>query len=225
MKTIASRLTNISVFIIMTFITNACDSDEGDVGRVVVGRSNVLFSLNELQYQDPYVVQVTDIDGSAIANVSVTVSLKNISYNKGVYQRTDSGWVSIITATCTAEDINNNGFIEPGEDINNNERLDPTNAATITAHPKLEPTFQSGTNLIVTDESGFGYFSITYPKSESLWSRVEVKVNASIKGTEQDAFFTQTLLVLEDDISDESVDPPGGVLSSYGQSTDCINEN
>jgi len=225
MKTIFCRITNISAFLIIVSIVTACGSDENEVGRVVVGRSNVLFSLNELQYQDPYVVQVSDVDGNAIANVSVTVSLKNISYNKGTYQRTESGWTGFITATCSAEDINNNGFIEPGEDINNNARLDPTNAATITAHPELEPTFQAGTNSIVTDESGFGYFSITYPKSESLWSRIEVKVNASIKGTEQDAFFTQTLLVLDEDISDETIDPPGGVVSSYGQSADCINEN
>jgi len=225
MKIIFNRIINIPAFLIIVSIVTACGGDESEVGRVVVGRSSVLFSLNELQYQDPYVVQVSDVDGNAIANASISVSLKNISYNKGAYQRSESGWISIITATCSAEDINNNGFIEPGEDINNNARLDPTNAATITAHPKLEPTFQAGTNTIVTDESGFGYFSITYPKSESLWSRIEVKVNASIKGTEQDAFFTQTLLVLEEDVSDETIDPPGGVVSSYGQSTDCINEN
>ena len=205
-------------------IVTACGSNE-DAARIVIGSSNTITELNSLQYQSSYVVQVTDTDGSSAPSTRVKISLKSILYNKGQYQTTGSGWVAIIAIECAVEDVNNNGVLDAGEDINGNGRLDPTNAATIGAHPSLQPTVTPGTNSIVTDESGFGYFSLIYPKSEANWTGLEIAVTAKVSGTEKAAVIAETLPVLLVDVSDETVAPPGGVESTYGVASICSDAN
>ncbi|VAW68984.1 hypothetical protein MNBD_GAMMA09-1951 [hydrothermal vent metagenome] len=207
----------------LLFLT-ACGGDE-DAARIVVGNSNTVSELNSLQYQSPYVVQVTDTNGRAAPNTSVDVNVRNTFYKKGQYQTTGSGWQAVIAIECTAEDLNNNGVLDAGEDINGNGVLDPTNAATIAAHPSLEPTITVGSNTIITDDSGFGYFSLVYPKSEANWTVLEISVTAKVSGSERISVIEEILPVLDVDISDEATPPPGGVESSYGVANNCSDAN
>ena len=201
-----------------------CGSTE-DASRIVLGTGNSISELNELQYQLPFNVQVTDNDGNPAENTVVTIKLRNLQYNKGSYQATADGWNPVYSATCDAEDVNNNGVLEAGEDINGNGRLDPTNPATISAHPNETPTFDPITGTIITDENGFGYFSITYPQSEALWVRVRLTASAEVSGTEATEVFEHTLFVLVDDLADTSVSPPGGRESKYGVADNCSDPN
>lgn len=207
-----------AVILPVLMILQACGSDDGGAARIVVGTSSVIEDLNVLQYQKPYVVQVTDIDGNAAPNTRVTISMKNLSYALGSYTRAEDGWIILPTdyAVCAAEDINNNGVLDAGEDSNANGILDPTNAASIAAHPSLTPTFEAGFNSIVTNEFGFAYFSLTYPKSEANWNVVEISVFAEVSGTENVEKLAITLPVALVDLTDVDIDPPGGEDSSYG---------
>jgi hypothetical protein len=198
-----------------------CDSeDDGD--RILIGNTNVTYELDQLQYQDQFVVQVSDPDGAPSANSIVTLQLTPLSYNKGRYIATDDRWEAEISAVCASEDTNDNGALEPVEDINGNGVLDP-DVPTLTAHPEKTPTIAPGSNIVVTDASGFGYFAITYPKSEALWSKILVTAEASDSLPGNTATYELTLPVLIKDISDLTTVPPGGVTSPYGVADDCTN--
>jgi hypothetical protein len=212
------------LLIALAFMLAACGSDE-QASRIVLGTGNQISVLNELQYQKSFSVQVSDNDGNPAGGTAVTVRLRNLNYYKGYYVVSGDSWVAVYSTICDAEDINNNGVLQAGEDINGNGRLDPTNAATISAHPSETPTFTPGTGTIVTDENGFGYFSITYPKSEALWVKVRLTASADVAGTESSEIYESTLAVLVTDLSSTSVTPPGGVESKYGVAVDCSNAN
>ena len=206
----------------------SCDSDD-DGDRVLIGNTNVLYELDQLQYQDQFVVQVSNPDGAPSANSIVTLKLSPLSYNKGRYVLIDTDlppdgtpnrWVAEISTVCASEDINDNGALDADEDINGNGVLDP-DVPTLTAHPEKTPTIAPGSNVVVTDESGFGYFAITYPKSEATWSSVLVSAEASDGLPGNIATYQLDLPVLTKDLSDPTTVPPGGEASPYGVASDC----
>lgn len=206
----------------------ACDSDD-DGNRVLIGNSNVMFELGDLQYQEQFAVQVTDSNGAPSPNTTVTISLSPTSYNKGAYVETDTDnppdgtpdqWSALITAVCASEDINRNGALDAGEDVNGNGFLDP-DVPTLTAHPDKTPTITPGSDIVITDANGFGYFAITYPKSEALWSSVLVTVEANDGLPGNIASYQLDLRALVKDLTDLSIDPPSGGPSPYGTAADC----
>jgi len=207
-----------TVILPVLILLQACGSDDGGAARIVIGTSSVIEDLNVLQYQKPYVIQVTDIDGNASPNTRVTIVMKNLSYALGFYTKTGDGW-TILGANytvCDAEDTNNNAVLDAGEDKNSSGFLEPTNAASIAAHPTETPTLEAGFNNVVTDDSGFAYFSLTYPKSEANWNIVEISASAKVSGTENVEKLSITLPVSLADLEDEDINPPGGTNSSYG---------
>lgn len=175
-----------------------------------------MYEENIVQYSLPIVVQVTRNDERAAPNVTVEIKARPTVYYKGVWYKEDSDtdgtpdrWGVSVSAICPVEDINNNSNLDPGEDINNNGTLEPTYAVTINEHPGLTPTVNPVTGRILTDETGFGYFVITYPKSEGKWSGIVITATAKVDGTEEAATFALTLPVLVDDVTDLSIAPPG----------------
>ena len=209
----------------------ACDSDDSNDSRVVLGTRNEIFELGILQYQTPFVVQVTDADSNPAPGATVTFKLKPLSFFKGDYIATDTDndllaepdqWVPTASAPeCITEDTNGNGALDSGEDIDGDLVLDPSNSATITAHPDKTPTIVPGTATLVTDENGFGYLAVTYPKSEAAWVRMQMtaEVQDSLPGnTVTHTFMLQVLLA---DVQDLTVAPPGGQTSPYGNAADC----
>ncbi|MGB5278442.1 MAG: hypothetical protein WBO16_11205 [Gammaproteobacteria bacterium] len=206
----------------------SCDS-ENEGNRVLIGNSNILYDLDQLQYQEQFVVQVSDPDGGPSPNTIVTLKLTPVSYNKGLYVPTDidlppdgtvDRWVPDLSAVCASEDTNDNGALDAGEDTNNNGFLDP-DVPTLTAHPEKTPTIAPGSNIVLTDDNGFGYFAITYPKSEALWSSILVTAEASDGLAGNTATYNLDLRVLIKDISDLTIDPPGGDSSPYGTAANC----
>lgn len=209
----------------------ACGSSDEDAVRITLGAADSLLTLNELQYQQAFVVQVTDANMNPAPGTKVTITARSLQYFKGSYVPYDSSgdgtadrWAVTYTASCAAEDSNHNGVLETGEDINNNGYLEPTNPITISAHPSETPTISAGTGELVTDDSGFGYFVTTYPKSQALWTRVRLTASADVAGTENNEIYDFTLFVLESDISNLLVSPPGGTASRYGTSASCTDD-
>lgn len=225
----------ISVLSVISALMMSCGSDDGPK-RLVLGTGNEMYEDNLVQYSLPLVVQVTRDDERAAANVSVEIKVRPTHYYKGEWFKDDSDgdtipdrWNVAVYATCVAEDINNDSYLDPAEDINTNGTLEPTYAVTINAHPDLIPTLNPVTGRIVTDATGFGYFVITYPKSEGKWSRVLISATAKVDGTEEQETFAVTLPVLVDDISDLTIAPPGNFNTvppldgPYGAAGVCIN--
>ena len=226
-----SILLRLFAIYLVSFLVVSCGSDE-DASRIVLGTSNsILTTANGLQYQDPFVVQVTDVDGNAAPYSVVTIKVIPLQYFKGFYTKTDTTtpadgtldeWViQSYQATCDTEDLNLNGFLEPGEDINNNLTLEPTNSATVTPHPSLAPTINTLTGRLVTDETGFGYFALTYPTSEANWVHVRVTATATVAGSEETEVYEYTLPVADSDVSNTDISPPGGASSKYGTAIVC----
>lgn len=218
------RLNKIMPFIMLSVLLTACDTEE-DAARIVIGESNIIHEFNESQYQWPFVVQVTDLNGKPAPFTPVTITVKHTLYGVGSYFGTDDGWAvsSVVGAGnpyprifCRAEDLNNNGVLDAGEDVNTSGELEPTNSSTLTAHPELTPTITAGSNVLITDASGFGYFSLTYPKSEGNWSGYKVTARATVLGTEDTATSEGILPVSLADVSDTDITPPGGTTSAYG---------
>lgn len=210
---------------------SSCDStDNGN--RVSLGVSSSLYELGSLQYQEEFAVQVSTPDGAPSANSIVTIKLSPISYNKGAYKAIDSepqdgtvdSWSPEVLVVCNSEDTNGNGALDAGEDINGNGVLDP-DVPTLTTHPDKTPTITAGSNVLVTDENGFGYFAITYPKSEGAWSRVLVRAESSDGLPGNVATYELNLGVLVTDLEDLTIAPPGGGPSPYGTAADCTDPN
>jgi hypothetical protein len=210
----------------------SCDSED-DGNRVLIGNSNIMFELGNLQYQEQFAVQVSDPNGAPSPNTSVTIKLTPISYNKGQYVATDTDtpldgtldrWVAVLSTVCASEDSNGNGALDAGEDVNANGFLDP-DVPTLTAHPDKTPTLTAGTNIVITDDNGFGYFAITYPKSEALWSSVLVTAEANDGLPGNTATYNLGLRVLVKDVTDLTIDPPSGGPSPYGTAAVCTDPN
>ena len=211
----------LSVIIGIMVVLAGCASDD-DVPRtskVVLSIGDKITALNDLQYQLPVVVQVAELDGAAIPDATVSLSIKTTGFYKGTYQQAATSWVQDITVTCLPEDANNNGVLDPGEDVNNNGLLEP-NIPSITSNSTETPTLNPGTQKLETDENGFGFFSITYPKAEGTW--VDVELTALVSGglPENRAVQSFSLLVLKAEVEEVEVFHPF-VFSPYGESADC----
>ena len=223
-----NRLIKLLTLVFILACCSSCDSDD-DGNRILIGNANSMFELGALQYQEQFAVQVSDPDGAPSPNASVTIKLTPVTYNKGQYVPTDiddppdgtlDRWVPNVSAVCDTEDTNDNGALDGGEDINGNGVLDP-DVPTLTEHPDKIPTITPGSNVLITDENGFGYFAITYPKSEGAWSSVRVTADVSDGLPGNTATYTLDLRVLIKDISDLTIDPPSGGPSPYGTASDC----
>jgi hypothetical protein len=234
------KTTHLLTLIITSTLLISCGSDNGPK-RIVIGTGNDMYEDNDVQYSLPMVVQVTRDDEHAAANVLVKLTAHPVSYFKGTWIEYDSDadgtpdiwWPDADTTSttlqdfeCASEDANHNSYLEVGEDINGNGTLEPTHTSTINAHPSLTPTVVSTTGQLVTDSTGNGYFVLTYPKSEALWSRVEVSAEVSVDGTEDTETYTLILPVLRDDVTDLTIAPPGGFsghVGPYGAVNNCAN--
>lgn len=225
-------------FIMTVVLLSACDSIEEEAAFIQLGADDQLTSLAGLQYQLAFVVQVSDVDGNPVADSSVRIRIVPLTYRKGNYVWLDANNATTTLAAdadswglgvylidyidCPAEDSNHNAILDAGEDVNGNLILEPSNPATLTAHPSELPTLNPLTNRIVTNETGFGYFSITYPESVASWTSVRVIASTKVSGTESTQTLDLDLLPIKSDLEDTDVTPPGGSTASpYGTTLDC----
>lgn len=225
-----STLSKILTIISLLFFLAACESDDDGSpdSRVVISSGDTIIPLNDLQYQLPLVVQVANSNGSPVANTSVSFRLTTTNYFKGFYTHTDIDsppddttdlWIKSANFGCPAEDSNDNGILDAGEDTNSNGLLDPE-TPTITSHPSETPTILGGTSTLITDENGFGYFSLSYPKTEASWVSVRITATAQDGLPENKDIEEFQLFVLLADLDPED-DPPAFASSPYGFTADC----
>jgi hypothetical protein len=169
---------------------------------MALGTNNLPTASNALQYQLQFVVQVTDINGNAVANVPVALSILSDDYYKGS-RTAGSPWTTTPSFACTNEDANRNGILDVAEDFNTNGRLDAGNIAVVT--PATATTGADGSAIV----------TVTYQKSYAYWLDVTLSAKASVAGTE--SVRSSGFLLpgrVEDFIAANT--PPPGVVSPFG---------
>lgn len=183
----------------------------GQAVFISIGAGNTMTPLDSTTYADPRNVVITDATGAPVANQVVTLSVIPITYYKGRYVTTGSGWAPATAATCANEDLNFDGVIQAGEDINGNGRLDPGNPVTLSSA------------TVTTGSNGFASFSVLFGKNFGNWLNVRLRVTTKVNGTESKAEQFYRLNVLQSDVANESIAPPGGGPSPFGQGNTCNN--
>lgn len=184
----------------------------GDALFISIGIGSTLTVLDAVTYQKDFSVYVTDANGVAAANRSVTVSVFPPTYGKGslAYNLLLARWVYAAAPTgCANEDLNRNGILDGGEDINGNGQLDPGLPVA------LSPA------TLTTDANGYATFQMRFGKNYAWWLTTEVKARALVGGTESSRTATYDLEMTAADVA--SPGTPPNVVSPFGQATLCTN--
>jgi hypothetical protein len=180
---------------------------------ITIAANNTIEKLST-QYRKTFSVQVSDSNGSPVANQSLTVSVWPSVYYKGEmqYSATDNVWVPIISATCANEDTNRDGKLDAGEDFNSNGVLTPG-----------QPGLVSPANL-TTDAAGNAEFKVTYGQQYAYWIDFDLTAKATVAGTESGAFFLFKAVALASDMTDKNV-APAAATNPLGRASSCADKN
>jgi hypothetical protein len=162
-------------------------------------------------YQKEFAVQVTDANGAAVANKSVTLAVVPQFYRKGVLAfATGEGWTYAPGAVsqCNNEDINRNGRLDAGEDFNNNGTLEPGGPVSLSRA------------TVTTDASGLATFMVQYGENFALWVGTRITATSTVGGTESSASMDYVLRGAAGDYTNRNI-APAGAVSPFGTDTDC----
>lgn len=190
---------------------------------ISIGRGVLLSQTTDPVYKKEFSVYVTDANGAAVPNKTVSLSVWPELYMKGFYTisappgSTTPIWLqgpapAGITATCANEDVNRNGILDSGEDVNGNGKLDPGLPIVVTP------------SSVTTDSGGFATFYLQYGKNFATWLNTTITARATAAGTESvqtQGWITEALAA---DISNIQVTPPF-TTSPFGQASSCSNPN
>ncbi len=198
---------------------------------VRIGAGDKVFKTDDPPvYIYKYAVVVSDSTGNAVKNAEVQVRLTPTRYQIGSLCKTD-----LTTNACSAtgteyrinlvgtqvfpsEDVGTpspggpsasgyrDGVCQQGEDLNGDRQLTPGNVASVTS-------------TVVTDASGVGTISVTYPKQFGLWTTVIMEATIKVGGSEGAASDEFILPVPAEDLQNVSV-TPAFFFSPYPYSTE-----
>ena len=187
---------------------------------IALGTGNVISNLDPQTYKKDWVVYVTDANGVAVPNITLTIKVLPLQYGKGTLTFQGSGWTySSNYVTCANEDngagvTSNayNGILDPGEDFNGNGALEPGNVISVTTSSSTTAT---STGILTTDSTGRGTVSLIYAESYAPWVQVKLRAEAVVTGTES---FKEAIFWVSgaaEDFSSATV-PPAGAVSPFG---------
>jgi len=199
-----SGLPNENVFYADTYVTigNTATS-------IVIGTTNVIseeFAGDPplaIGYALPISILVVDSNSNPIPNATVNLGAYTLTFSTG-YERDpldtkiydeDGNYLKegvdgpdpVYTGTFTNEDLNRNGFLDPGEDRNGNGRLDPGSVASLPLK-------------VVTDNDGLAAFELKYAKGFGNWATVEIIASTQVYGDLTTAKLVVPLAVLAGDV-------------------------
>ncbi|WP_254798715.1 Ig-like domain-containing protein [Janthinobacterium lividum] len=180
---------------------------------ISAGSGNALDASDSSTYRKTYSVFVTDAAGNPVPDVIITAAAWPRYYYKGYlqYSQAAQSWVVAAALKCDNEDRDRSGTFNPNNDLNLNGRLDPGIPLNLSTGGK-------------TDSSGTALVTLTYPRDRAHWLDVELTIRGNSSGTEA-TYVGYTLLPgLATDFNRVDISPPG-VISPYGQATDCRNPN
>lgn len=181
---------------------------------IALGTGNVISNLDEQTYKKDWVVYVTDSNGVAVPNISLTIKVLPIDYRKGslVFGGGSWGYNPGNPLPCQNEDQNYNGALDAGEDFNADGRLEPGNVIAVTT-AQTQTAASSG--IAKTGADGRATITLLYAESYAPWVKVKLVAQAIVAGTESS---TQAIFVVTGAASDftSATVPPAGAVSPFG---------
>jgi len=178
---------------------------------ISMGTGNSIIEVDNLtSYQIDFAVRVTDSNGAAVPNATLTMSVLSVDYVKGFRTWDGSSWRTQMTtpAACPDEDVNRNGVLDAGEDNNTNGRIDAGNIAAVTPR------------TVTTDADGFALVSVKYPQEYAYYLDVVLEARTTVQGTEYARASNFLLPGTSNDFNKEDTAPPGPT-SPFGRGIVC----
>ncbi|MEO8080284.1 MAG: Ig-like domain-containing protein [Caldimonas sp.] len=187
---------------------------------IALGTGNVIGNLDEQTYKKDWTVYVTDANGVAVPNISLTIKVLPLRYGKGNLSFQGTTWSYNVAYFCQNEDANYNGILDAGEDFNGDGRLQPGNVISVTT--ATTPT-AGASGLAKTDSNGRATITLLYAESYAPWVEVALVAQAIVSGTESS---TQAVFFVSGSAPDftSATNPPAGVISPFGKN-DCATPN
>jgi hypothetical protein len=179
---------------------------------ITIGFGNEIGNVDPTTYRRDFSVYVTDANGVAVGNQTVSLSVIPTAYGKGYLVWNGKQWVKAGDgAACVNEDAllgpgtagYLNGILNPGEDFNGDGRLTPGNVAV------------AAPGTVTTDANGRASFSIQYGEQFAPWVVVDIDARAVVSGTESKRTISYTLDGSAPDFTEEDVSPAGST-SPFG---------
>lgn len=170
---------------------------------IALGTGNVIDNLDPQTYKKDWVVYVTDSNGVALNNVTLTIKAIPVNYRTGELRWNSVVWAATApTYSCRSEDRNQNGILDPASDDNKDGVLWPGNVISVTP----------GT---VQTVNGRVTISLIYAESYAPWVDVLLTASATVSGTESKTEAQFIVTGLAADFDKETV-PPAGIVSPFG---------
>ncbi len=177
---------------------------------ITLGTGNLVETDGPTRYKKPYTVLVNDVNGVAVTDTEVVISILPLKFAKGAYKWEEERkvWGQIVTSTCPNEDNLStepknrfNGLLDADEDFNGSGKLEPGNVATFDSDDLLK--------TVETDANGFADFYIVYPKENAGWVYVRLIATATVAGSEGSDQNEFVLSGASEDYTNEKASPPG----------------
>jgi hypothetical protein len=190
---------------------------------IALGTGNTISNLDPQTYKKDWVVYVTDANGVAVPNITLTIKVLPLEYGKGVleWQGTVYGYKAGATYFCPNEDLNYNGILDGAgtlgtEDTNGSGVLEPGNVISVTTSATGT---SASTGTVRTDATGRATIALIYAESYAPWVRVKLRAEAVVTGTESSKETAFTVVGVSTDFTVQA-NPPAGVVSPFGVN-DC----
>ena len=180
---------------------------------VLISTNNEIAKVdNNLNYEKPFSLYVTDAAGKAVAGATVSVRLLPLFYYKGGTTPA-TPHLPVYTAKCPNEDTNFNGVLDSGDNNQNNDaKLWPGQAAA----------FALSANG-VTDSTGFVILKLKFGQRYAFWAEYQIEGRAATAGSERLNTLDYVLSAAQADV--DATATPGFALSPYGQAAVCTDPN
>ena len=171
---------------------------------IALGTGNVITNIDPQTYQKDWVVYVTDANGVAVPNITLTLKVLPLHYGKGTLAFSSGAWrYSADVVFCKNEDINYNGVLDAGEDANGSLTLEPGNVISVSP------------GIVKTDTTGRATLSLIYAESYAPWVEVKLRAETVVSGTESSKESIFIVTGLASDFNQQSI-PPAGQVSPFG---------
>ena len=190
---------------------------------ITLQTGNTILQHNDNTYNKQYSVQVNDLNGAAIKNLTLAVSAIPKDYHKGEWVKVLKDgkfdhYAPLFSATCFNEDGSNggdvDGILDGSEDVNSDTFLTPGNIVTVTGE-------------VTTDENGSATIDILYGENYGGWVDIDLIATAKVSGSENIAHVVFRLSSSSDDVTVEA-NPPAAFIwpeGPFGIVNDCTNAN
>ena len=191
----------------------------GQTAFLSLGTGNTVVEYSTTQYELPYSVQAVDSSGNGLTGVTVTFSVKSITYFMGALTYLNSSWGPYPPFAYTAQSCPATTVYENNGKILVPQPTPPVPAGDVaTALPGSVAA--TDVSSAVTAAGGTASFNLIYPKDHALWVGVALTATATVSGTQNSTTANFILPGAAPDYANQSQEPPGEI-SPYGTAAVC----